>query len=141
MNPERELRLLYAKLPKLDCKGLCAECCGPIAATPHERRRIERRAGKKLEAPPPTATCSMLSAVGRCTVYGDRPFICRLWGVVASMKCPHGCVPEGGFLTHQEGARLHLEAERIGGKPSAAETARLMQEMASYRPSRPAVER
>src|SRR2546429_6087610 len=36
---------------------------------------------------------------GRCTVYEVRPMICRLWGMVEGMQCPHGCVPEGGHLT------------------------------------------
>jgi len=48
---------------------------------------------------------------GRCTVYERRPSICRLWGVVESLACPHGCRPEPRALTDQEGfaflARIH----------------------------------
>lgn len=30
---------------------------------------------------------------GRCSVYVVRPLLCRLWGMVDKMRCPHGCVP------------------------------------------------
>jgi Fe-S-cluster containining protein len=57
----------------------------------------------------------MLTAVGRCAVYGIRPMVCRLWGLVEGMPCPHGCRPDGGLLPDTEGRRLLIEAERIGG--------------------------
>lgn len=39
---------------------------------------------------------------GLCSVYEDRPMLCRLWGLVEGMKCQWGCVPER-YLTDREG--------------------------------------
>jgi Fe-S-cluster containining protein len=30
---------------------------------------------------------------GLCEVYEVRPLICRAWGMLRSMRCPHGCQP------------------------------------------------
>jgi Fe-S-cluster containining protein len=81
-----------------------------------ERARMEKAAGEPVTCGL-GASCSMLTAARRCGVYEIRPMICRLWGVVEVMKCPYGCVPER-YLTSQEGARLILEAEEIGGRAS-----------------------
>ena len=35
---------------------------------------------------------------GRCSVYEHRPLICRLWGAVESLPCPHGCEVTPGLL-------------------------------------------
>lgn len=97
----RHLDRLYASLPTIACKGLCADSCGPIAMTPAEFGRIAERTGSEPVAT--TMTCPLL-ANERCTVYDIRPTICRLWGVVESMPCPHGCVPSR-WLGHIEGFR------------------------------------
>ncbi|GAB7129184.1 hypothetical protein JCM19000A_36920 [Silvimonas sp. JCM 19000] len=36
--------------------------------------------------------CVYLGADG-CTVYAERPLICRLFGTVPSLPCPHGLGP------------------------------------------------
>jgi hypothetical protein len=59
-------------------------------------------------------TCSLL-VDGRCSAYAVRPLICRLWGSVASMRCPHGCVPSA-VLTDGR-ARAMLDAARTIGGP------------------------
>lgn len=119
----KALEAVYAKLPKLNCQGKCQACCGPIGLTPVEHDRMEERGrplpmlsqfhdgalfSKKMQ-------CPQLAGNGRCTVYAIRPMICRLWGVIESMKCPHGCVPEGGFLSDDEGHLLFREAMEAGG--------------------------
>jgi hypothetical protein len=131
-RPDREavqrLEAVYAKLPKLDCKGLCQACCGPIGMTPVEHERMaERNQPMKVEHQRDgvlfsTAwTCPQLAGNGRCTVYAVRPMVCRLWGLVRSMACPHGCVPEGGFLDEREGHLLFREAMEAGGIPMPSE--------------------
>lgn len=40
---------------------------------------------------------------GRCTIYSERPAICRLWGASEALRCPYGCKPEEGWLTAHEG--------------------------------------
>lgn len=51
---------------------------------------------------------------GRCSVYDDRPTICRLWGATTSMPCPHGCAPEDA-LTQSESFELLALAAQAGG--------------------------
>lgn len=87
MGNLNRLHQIYAKVPKIACKGLCVDSCGPI-----QMYKIEY---KRLGEPPAAMTCTLLKD-GRCTRYEDRPLICRLWGVVPEMPCPWGCAIEGG---------------------------------------------
>lgn len=110
------LDALYAELPRLDCQGKCAESCGPIMMTRVEWARITKRL--KCAPKATTLTCPML-VNDRCSVYTIRPTLCRLWGMVESMPCPWGCVPER-YLTDAEGQDFLLRAEAIS-EPDHAE--------------------
>lgn len=109
------LERLYAGLPKIACRQLCQEYCGPVFMEELEWERIGERVG---HYPRPTAEqaarleCPMLAADGGCGVYEVRPTICRLWGLTETMRCPHGCEPER-VLTDAEGGAVLLEVERI----------------------------
>lgn len=97
----------------MECKGLCqASCTGPIPAS-----RIERVAVSQVGAQLPFTeqACANLLE-GACAVYADRPLICRLWGLVENMPCPHGCVPDGGLLTVAAGAALVAEVVEVAGE-------------------------
>lgn len=109
---ERGLDALYAEVPAIACKGLCQNSCGPVMMSRVEWERIVKRVG---HAPHGRAdlNCPLLTAVGRCKVYGARPMVCRLWGVVESMPCHHGCEPER-TLTDQEGYDLLARARELG---------------------------
>lgn len=99
------LERIYRAVPTVECKGLCAESCGPIGMSVEERRRITARG---ITIPEPEQALADLAAGrdvtcpalvnDRCTCYGDRPLICRLWGAVQSMPCPHGCTVTPGLL-------------------------------------------
>lgn len=99
---DKQLEALYAELPHVPCKGLCQNYCGPIPMQRAERLRIIKSCGRAPKADPLSLTCNMLGVDGRCTVYALRPFICRLFGAVEAMRCPHGCEPEGGMLTQAQ---------------------------------------
>lgn len=116
---EKELVKIYASLPQIECKKLCSAECGPIAMTRLEGRRM-RAAGHE---PPdtlavlrsPSKTCTLLcSATKTCTAYAIRPLICRLWGLVESMRCPHGCIPER-WVPERESRALMARVNAIGG--------------------------
>jgi hypothetical protein len=110
---EKALDELYAQVPTmLDCKGLCHRSCGPAPCSTTERKRIERRAGKPLDVTH-DLTCTMLTNVGRCSVYGDRPMICRLWGATEEMPCPFGCRP-ARMLTRDESRELLARSVEVG---------------------------
>lgn len=95
----REIERLYASMPKIKCKGLCAGACTIILFSKTEARRMER-----LNIPVPACTeqgiCTALKN-RRCTIYPNRPFICRLYGVSRRLRCDFGCIPER-FSTDKE---------------------------------------
>lgn len=95
------LDALYATLPQLHCQQKCQECCGPIRMARLEWERIQTY----LHNPPTrmdSLICPLLDqTIGQCTVYAIRPLICRLWGMVRAMQCPHGCVPERWLREHE----------------------------------------
>lgn len=109
--PPKAVRDIWAKVPKIECKGLCSNSCGPIPCSSVERKLVESRAGKKLGTE--RLTCTMLKG-GRCTVYSVRPLICRVWGLTPKLKCPHGCLPER-YMTDAETMNLFKEIEAICG--------------------------
>lgn len=131
-NPRRQderLQALYDTLPTIRCQGLCHDSCGPIDMSVRERVRIESAHG------PITcgagASCSMLDEQRRCRAYDIRPLICRLWGIIDSMPCPYGCVPEPRYLTREEGFSLIAAADLIGGEPRGRE-ALLRRQIAAF---------
>jgi hypothetical protein len=116
---------IYARIPAVSCKGLCIESCGPIAMSRYEDRRLQElgvtipsmvdgvasiQSGEDYQ-------CPALQA-GRCSVYEDRPTICRLWGATTSMPCPHGCTPENALSQDDSFALLRLAGEAGGGMAS-----------------------
>lgn len=117
--PRTSLEDAYAALPRIECKGLCAKSCHYTMFTPTELARAEQAAGRKLPIDAvldehgghwATLTgdkkgrCPLLR-LGRCTTYEARPLLCRLYGLVPSMRCPYGCEPER-WLTDAEGHEL-----------------------------------
>lgn len=121
MTKIAELEALYAELPKIECKGLCQECCGPIMMSRLEMSRIVKRCGGIYRQVSTDGVCPMLDAKrGTFMVYDVRPMVCRLWGLVFDplMICPHGCVPER-WLSDEESKAFLVRAKEIGGNTVA----------------------
>lgn len=59
-----------------------------------------------------TLTCPLLNPDGKCSVYADRPAICRIWGVVKEMRCPFGCKPKR-WMTKAESFEILSEVETL----------------------------
>ncbi|MCX5066735.1 hypothetical protein OOJ91_12850 [Micromonospora lupini] len=110
-----EMDQLYAELPEIDCKGLCHESCTAIVMTPVEQQRVRERG---VEVTPLDMPCPALTQLNRCSVRDVRPLICRLYGLVEQMACPHGCRPEGGFVPEATARRLIERSMVIGGRPA-----------------------
>lgn len=125
-----QFQALYDGLPKVACKGLCWNSCGPIDMSDAERKRIvdlgveiptftrdahlRWSAGEKLYCPALKWGAGPNGSVG-CTVYEARPMICRVWGVGEDdLSCPHGCETTG-TLTHAEVFDLIMRTYKIGG--------------------------
>ena len=101
---------IYGKIPKLICLGLCQDSCGPIMASEAETKVIVFKYGN-FPSFNQEFRCDALKN-NRCSIYHDRPMICRLWGLAEGMECPFGCKPER-YVTKQEGFKLLDELDKI----------------------------
>jgi uncharacterized protein len=108
-----KLAAIYAQVPDVECRGLCAGACGPIPVHPSELKQIRLAAGRRVRAHPGAlidnhlvletnrhGQCTLLKK-GRCSIYHDRPLICRLFGAATGLLCPYGCKPKR-FLTRAQ---------------------------------------
>lgn len=155
----QELHDLYGELPRVkDCKGICWNACGPIDMSDAERRRIT-----ELGVDIPVFTtersrqwsnneplyCPALKfspddypgGVG-CSVYDDRPLICRVWGVgEGDLACPHGCETTG-TLTYEDVCNLMMRSFEIGGHDGdMAHAGQLLKEALADPKMKPLMER
>lgn len=122
MNDVKRMALfdkLYRQVPKIECKGLCSESCGPIAASEFEVKRLEMAANRPLTVDA-ELTCSML-VEKRCSVYEHRPLVCRLFGLTKAMRCEHGCATERR-MTDAEAYHLMNKAQQLGGPTRVSKT-------------------
>lgn len=79
-----------AVLPTMECKPNCGGCCGIVLCKEHEFQAVNKHAADKgIEPIKQGATCPWYQQ-GACQVYDARPFVCRLFGHVESLVCPHG---------------------------------------------------
>ena len=114
---------LYARLPVMHCKGKCADSCGPIGMSKAEYDALRSLVGERIQAITldtgeilltnydKELHCPLL-ANGKCSVYENRPMICRLWGMVKKMRCPHGCRPRR-WISREESFDLLDAARRL----------------------------
>ena len=147
-----DLRALYDELPSLNCKGLCANSCGPIDMTDVERGHLRDlgveipvftvEAARRWAENQRVDDCPALGPMGshpllpnvriaRCTVYEDRPLICRLWGLAESMPCPHGCKPER-YLSDEEAYDFIFRAMEVGGHRRFGDARRIREVRGQY---------
>lgn len=110
---------IYARLPSVMCKGLCHDSCGVVPIAPAEREAMAKFTGRKVKVMPDIVinlhakhrvlrpkdpsdlTCPYLKQ-NRCSVHPVRPLVCRMYGVVTGMPCPHGCVASSEPLTDEQ---------------------------------------
>jgi Fe-S-cluster containining protein len=91
-NPEIIARL-RAQIPSFECVPGCHDCCGPVTTSSEEMSRLPRKPEAEHEAALNELNCVHLGPKG-CTVYGERPLICRLFGTTPKMACPNGRKPD-----------------------------------------------
>lgn len=83
---------LYSKIPKSQCKKGCYKCCtNMIQFTTAELNAMGGYAYNGV--------CSHLID-GMCSIYEQRPFVCRIFGTSEIMKCEN-CVPSR-YLNEEE---------------------------------------
>ncbi|WP_373973626.1 YkgJ family cysteine cluster protein [Chitinibacter sp. SCUT-21] len=88
-----QVRYLRAQIPSFRCIDGCHDCCGPVTTSSVEIARLPPKSAAQREAALAEYNCPHLGENG-CTVYAERPLICRVFGTTTSLPCPHGRRPE-----------------------------------------------
>lgn len=97
---------LYALCPPMDCGDCESACCGPVPFSRSEwaRTGLPESVAKQTPALPgallagkgdslETLVCLFRGDDG-CTIYKQRPFICRLYGCGPGLPCAKGRSPK-----------------------------------------------
>lgn len=87
-----KIRFLREQIPTFECVPGCHDCCGPVTTSSEEMARLPRKSAAEQQAAMDELNCVHLGPHG-CTVYEERPLICRLFGTTPRMPCPHGRAP------------------------------------------------
>jgi hypothetical protein len=96
------MKMKLDKIPKFECINGCNACCGPVPINEEEARRLNLScSGITQTVSQHNLTCTY-SKNGKCTVYQNRPFICRIFGVTKSLKCPNNGKPERILSSREE---------------------------------------
>lgn len=88
------VRMFRSAIPTFACVPGCHDCCGPVVASAWELKRLPtpdpiKRAGCYSAD---GLSCPHLGPTG-CQVYDERPLVCRMFGTVEKLPCPHGRRP------------------------------------------------
>lgn len=117
MTDLTKLQALYDAIPTFACKEGCSDCCGPVPMAKAEWQRI------KLEPRLKGLGCTSCAYLieGGCSIYGKRPYLCRLFGasLEAKMRCPHGCGPDKPLTQKQTDILTKRYMKIIGASPAA----------------------
>jgi Fe-S-cluster containining protein len=84
---------LRENIPSFECVEGCHDCCGPVTTSSEEMSRLPVKTDAEHEAALNDFNCVHLGPKG-CTVYAQRPLICRLFGTTPRMPCPNDRRPE-----------------------------------------------
>lgn len=90
---DRAIDQLRLQIPGFACVPGCHDCCGPVTASSEELARLPVKTDAEHDAALANYDCVHLGPQG-CTVYEQRPLICRLFGTTASLPCPRGQRPD-----------------------------------------------
>lgn len=120
-----ELDAIWKQIPTLDCPGTCADrCTSKVALGRAEAERLGLDFGKLKSVPGfvgrlgylpdrGDGMCRFLTKENRCSVYKDRPTICRVACVAEDFQCWYGCVAKR-YLPSNRAKRLLRRA--VGAK-------------------------
>ena len=89
----RTVDYLRKHIPSFACTPGCHDCCGPVTTSSEEMARLPEKNEVEHERALAELSCPYLGENG-CTVYEERPLICRLFGTTAKLACPNGQGPE-----------------------------------------------
>lgn len=90
-DDDRLLFELRETIPVVQCVASCSDCCGPVGFAPVEKQRLARQgklvALSQFGSTTTGADCHYLFD-GRCSIYDERPLVCRFYGAVLKGVIP-----------------------------------------------------
>jgi len=76
---------------KVNCKEWCYECCWVIMFNKEEKTLLRKELLRNWYKVPPQwkwpNMCEYLTIEWRCSVYNQRPIICRIFWLIDNQKC------------------------------------------------------
>ena len=115
----KRIKKVWTKVPEVHCKGYCYASCTNVPLLPAEAEYIERKYDVQLPMLPthlgwilktlgPASESCRFLVNHRCTIYEDRPLICRTFGHnIDAMACPHGCTVARELPAHAFQGLVH----------------------------------
>lgn len=95
------IQRLYDRIPSFPCKEGCTRCCENwVQSAPEEAARCGGFEYTEEDCP------KLQKGVG-CSVYENRPFLCRLFAASEVLPCPYGYGPETPLTKEETNALLH----------------------------------
>jgi Fe-S-cluster containining protein len=122
-----EMKRLWQQIPHIQCKGLCQKDCFHVPIMPVEALYLIEKHDAQIEPAwhgsgearmlMPTLgvnqPCQYLDPNGRCSIYDDRPAICREFGhKILTLDCGHGCKASKPY-TDEEAMALFLRLQYV----------------------------
>lgn len=132
---------LYRKLDSFQCQGKCFSTCGKVAFNKTEYEKITEKKHELIDyfehkqdlersdfyhnlkpgnELPKHLRCWYLDEDGRnCTIYNERPFVCRVFGAVDTprLRCQFGCKPTVTEDEYWEMMQVYAQVTDCDGTP------------------------
>lgn len=89
----QKIKFFRKRIPNFECVPGCHDCCGPVTTSSEEMSLLPVKSEAEHAAALAELSCPHLSQNG-CTVYDERPLICRVFGTTPRLPCPHGRRPD-----------------------------------------------
>ncbi|MEQ1519267.1 MAG: YkgJ family cysteine cluster protein [Usitatibacteraceae bacterium] len=105
MDNLQKIHFFRERIPSFECVPGCHDCCGPVTASSEEMFELPVLDDAVHAAALAALDCVHLGREG-CTVYADRPLICRLFGTTPRMVCPRGRGPRS-MIDAQLDGQIH----------------------------------
>jgi Fe-S-cluster containining protein len=107
-----KLLTLREGIPTFECIEGCSDCCSLAFFTDVERSRIVA-AGGLMRDQADDMDCRYL-VDHKCSIYQERPLICRLFGASTALPCPHGRGPAKPLTEAEFDARMVAYRRDVG---------------------------
>lgn len=119
MKDERHKKI-YDMIPTFECIDGCTDCCGivPFSGFEWEQLKPDEIKTKSFAEIIENPACPFIEDGKHCGIYEKRPLMCRIYGTIENLKCPHDKKPLK-FLTREQERYIMREYKRLTKKKLA----------------------